>query len=98
MHSITSNSSTKQAATIGTTGSSTTGIAANLLNRRFLGIEQEECYAAIGKARRQEIENVRTFADFRKKIPDIVKAEDTQTGCFVCEESLPIMPLPFLSD
>lgn len=77
-------------------GSSTTGIAANLLNRRFLGVEQEESYVVIGRARRQEIENMRTFAEFRKKIPDIVKAEDTQTDCFVCEESLPIEPLPFL--
>ena len=79
-------------------GSSTTGVAANLLNRRFLGIEQEESYVAIGRARRQEIENVRTFAEFRKKIPDIVKAKNTQTDCFVCEDSLPIMPLPFLVD
>ena len=79
-------------------GSSTTGIAANLLNRRFLGIEREADFVAIGKARRQEIENLRVFADFRKKIPDIVKAEDTQKDCFVCEESLPIEPLPFLLD
>ena len=30
-------------------GSSTTGIAANLLGRRFLGIEREEEYVAISK-------------------------------------------------
>ena len=79
-------------------GSSTTGIAANLINRRYLGIEREEAFAAIGKARRKEIENGRTFATFRKKISDIAKAEDTQTDCFLCQESLPITPLPFLTD
>ena len=79
-------------------GSSTTGIAANLINRRYLGIEREESFAAIGKARRKEIENGRTFSTFRKKISDIEKAEDTQTDCFLCQESLPITPLPFLTD
>lgn len=79
-------------------GSSTTGIAANLLGRRFLGIEREEEFAAIGKARREEIENAKTFATYRHKIPDIVKAEDTQFNCFECHESSAIESLPFLSD
>ncbi len=39
------------------TGSSTTGIAANLLNRRFLGIDLEEDYLEISKNRKLEIEN-----------------------------------------
>lgn len=78
-------------------GSSTTGIAANLLGRRYLGIEKEEEFVAISKARREEIENVRTFNSFREKISDIVKAEDAQTDCFVCREVLPVEPLPFLT-
>jgi site-specific DNA-methyltransferase (adenine-specific) len=78
-------------------GSSTTGIAANLLGRRFLGIEREEEFAAISKARREEIENIRTFATFKSKIPDIVKAEDTQTDCFTCCEDV-IEELPFLGE
>lgn len=78
-------------------GSSTTGIAANLLGRRFLGIERETEFAAISKARREEIENGRTFATYKRKIPDIVKAEDTQTDCFTCHEEV-IERLPFLSD
>lgn len=78
-------------------GSSTTGIAANLLGRRFLGIEREEKYAAISKARREEIENASTFATFRKKIPDIVKAEDKQQDFSICCESDVIEPLPFLA-
>lgn len=50
------------------TGSSTTGIAANLANRRFLGIDQEEEFLIISKKRKLEIENQRTAATFRQKI------------------------------
>ena len=78
-------------------GSSTTGIAANLLGRRFLGIEREKEFAAISKARREEIENMKTFVTFKSKIPDIVKAEDTQTNCFACHEDI-IERLPFLDE
>ena len=77
-------------------GSSTTGIAANLLGRRYLGVEREEEFAAIGKARREEIEDTRTFAKYKRKIPDIVKAEDTQTDCFVFHEADFVENLPFL--
>ena len=78
-------------------GSSTTGIAANLLGRRFLGIEREEDFAAISKARREEIEDAKTYATYRRKIPDIVKAEDTQADCFVCREEIEER-LPFLEE
>jgi len=53
------------------TGSSTTGIAANLLNRRFLGIDKEQSFLDMSKARKQEIEDVTTFECYRQKIPDI---------------------------
>lgn len=79
-------------------GSSTTGIAANLLGRRFLGIEREMEYAAISKARREEIERIENYGKFRKKIQDIVKSEETQTGIFGCHESEPFEELPFLED
>ena len=79
-------------------GSSTTGIAANLLGRRFLGIEQDEEFAKISRARREEIDDIRTFATYKRKIPDIVKAEDTQADLFACHEDAPITPLPFLDD
>ena len=78
-------------------GSSTTGIAANLLGRKFLGIEQEEVFAKISKARREEIEDIKTFATYKRKIPDIVKAEDTQKDFFVCNDAI-IESLPFLAD
>ena len=50
------------------TGSSTTGIAANLANRRFLGIDQEEEFLTISKNRKLEIENPKTAANYRQKI------------------------------
>ncbi len=49
-------------------GSSTTGIAANLSNRRFLGIDQEEEFLAISKNRKIEIENKKTAAGYKQKI------------------------------
>ena len=52
-------------------GSSTTGIAANLLGRRYLGIEQEEKYIEISKNRREELENLQTYHKYRSKIKDI---------------------------
>ena len=78
-------------------GSSTTGIAANLLGRRFLGIEQDEEFAKISRARREEIEDIKTFATYKRKIPDIVKAENAQTDIFACNEPI-IERLPFLED
>ena len=79
-------------------GSSTTGIAANLLGRRFLGIERESEFANISKNRREEIEHIENYAGFRRKIPDIMKAEDTQTDIFGCSEPNAFDDLPFLSD
>ncbi len=76
-------------------GSSTTGIAANLLGRQYLGIERELDYAAMSKARREEIEKTDTYATYRKKISDIVKARDTQTDLFGCKETPPFEELPF---
>jgi len=49
-------------------GSSTTGIAANLANRRFLGIDKEEDYCIISKNRKLEIENQKIAESFRQKI------------------------------
>jgi site-specific DNA-methyltransferase (adenine-specific) len=50
------------------TGSSTTGIAANLANRRFLGIDQEKEFLEISKCRKIEIENIKTAEIYRNKI------------------------------
>lgn len=50
------------------TGSSTTGIAANLANRRFLGIDKEEDFLAISRNRKLEIENQIIASKYRQKI------------------------------
>ncbi len=52
-------------------GSSTTGIAANLCNRRFLGIEQEFDYIELSKKRRLELDDVPIFNNYSSKIPDL---------------------------
>jgi len=49
-------------------GSSTTGIAANLANRKFVGIDREVDFLNISKNRRLEIENPLLFGTYRKKI------------------------------
>lgn len=53
------------------TGSSTTGIAANLLNRRFLGIDAEEKFLKISMLRKSEIENTDTFQEYQTKITSV---------------------------
>ncbi|MBD5290198.1 MAG: site-specific DNA-methyltransferase [Bacteroides sp.] len=52
-------------------GSSTTGIAANLCGRRFLGIEQERDFAILGKNRREELNNQGIRLNYRDKLSDL---------------------------
>jgi site-specific DNA-methyltransferase (adenine-specific) len=49
-------------------GSSTTGIAANLLNRKFLGIDREDAFLNISKNRKLEIEKTQIFVAYKKKL------------------------------
>ena len=74
-------------------GSSTTGIAANLLNRRFLGIEQEPDFLMLSKSRREEIETWQTKAYYQSKIADIAHLK--QQGMHVCELEEPPYNLTF---
>ena len=76
------------------TGSSTTGIAANLLDRKFLGIDKEVEFLNMSKGRRLEIENPVTFSFFQKKIKDLslLKRSDSFS---VCEEPEQNYDLPF---
>jgi len=64
-------------------GSSTTGIACSLLNRRFLGIDREEKYLELSIKRFEECQKPECAADFRKRIPDLRYLE---TISDVCEE------------
>lgn len=50
------------------TGSSTTGISANLVERRFLGIDFEKAYLDISICRRKEIENPIIASEYKTKI------------------------------
>lgn len=69
-------------------GSSTTGIAANLLGRRFLGIDKEEDFLAISRSRKKEIEQSLTFTQFRKKIKDIAFLDATGLSMLNEEETV----------
>ena len=51
-------------------GSCTTGIAANLLGRNFIGIDQEQEYLELGKRRREEIENPEIAEKMLRKMSD----------------------------
>lgn len=52
-------------------GSSTTGIAANLLQRRYLGIEQEPEFVELSERRRRELEDDAIKQLYRSKIKDL---------------------------
>lgn len=67
------------------TGSSTTGIAANLANRRFLGIDQEETYLLSSINRRKEIEDASIAHSYRQKIDGFIKKN--QLELFLLNES-----------
>lgn len=47
-------------------GSCTTGIAANLLHRKFIGMDKSEEYLTIGKLRKNDIENRQRFITMSK--------------------------------
>lgn len=51
-------------------GSCTTGIAANLLGRKFVGIDQSEEFLNLGKRRKTEIENPQRSIGMQKKIAE----------------------------
>ncbi|MCM1511302.1 MAG: site-specific DNA-methyltransferase [Clostridium sp.] len=73
-------------------GSSTTGIAANLCGRRFAGIDQDEAFCRMSKARREEIESLNARADLARHITDL-KSISAGTS-FTCED-IPCGAIPF---
>lgn len=52
-------------------GSSTTGVAATLTDRRFLGIEKEQGFIELSQMRREELENAKLRKTYRGKIHDL---------------------------
>lgn len=61
-------------------GSGTTGIAASLTGRRYLGIEQEGEFVDMAVRRRLELEDGNIVRSYRKKLKDIVIAEAQGMG------------------
>ena len=68
-------------------GSASTGIAANLLGRKYLGLEIEDEFLAMSKARREEIGNIAVRSDYLERLAkakiilspdDFFVAEDTE--------------------
>jgi len=66
-------------------GSSTTGIASSLLGRRFLGIEREEEFVQMSRARRVEIDRLSVADSYRKKIKDICNSPDDSANALTEE-------------
>jgi len=56
-------------------GSSTTGIAASLLGRRFLGIDIETEYLDLARRRREEIDNPTIADEYRSHLKDLQALE-----------------------
>ena len=69
------------------TGSSTTGISANLLGRRFLGIDKELEYLEISKARKEEIEDPYISQEYKSKINGF--RDEKQLDLFLIKEPQP---------
>lgn len=67
------------------TGSSTTGIAANITNRNFLGIDKEEAFLALSKQRKLELENPQVLSLYRHKIGGFDHKKQLET--YLAQES-----------
>ncbi len=72
--------------------SSTTGIAASLTGRRFLGIEQDTGFLELSKSRREEIDSLDLRAKYCKKIKDMISVSFSD---IVCEDFPGDYGLPF---
>ncbi len=66
------------------TGSSTTGIAANLIERKFLGIDNGLEYLEISKARKKEIESIDITQKYKSKIQGF--HDDNELELFLIKE------------
>lgn len=75
-------------------GSCTTGIAANLAGRRFLGIDITPEYLDMGRMRREEIDDTAVANAYRRKIKDFC-ASDASVETAAGEEAESYGDLPF---
>lgn len=79
------------------TGSSTTGIAANIFGRRFLGIDKEEKYLQISRDRKEEINDIKKQKEYIEKLQKQSKifSEKNQGSIVSDTEFLYTIELPF---
>ena len=68
------------------TGSSTTGIAANLLGRRFLGIDINDEFLQISKARKEEINDIAKQNEYIYKLQKQAKLFSKTTSSMMVSE------------
>lgn len=77
-------------------GASTTGIAASLTGRRFLGIEREAEFAEMSRRRREELEHPLVRMDYQSRLSDLSYLTDVTAADHVSESSVPYESvLPF---
>lgn len=77
------------------TGSSTTGIAANLLDRRFLGIDRDEKFLQISKNRKEEIIDAATQNEYINRLQKQSKIFSDNSSLISDIECLYTIELPF---
>ncbi len=75
-------------------GSSTTGIAASLLGRNYLGIDREDAYVEMSMKRREEINDEKIRSKYKKKISDIALMGESHS-MLVSETKISYVDLPF---
>ncbi len=75
-------------------GSSTTGVAASLLGRNYLGIDREDEFIEMSKSRREELEDANIRATYKKKISDIAIMSETPS-MFASDPAPTYTDLPF---
>ena len=76
-------------------GSSTTGIAASLTGRRFLGIDREREFVDMSRHRREELDDASKRSEYRSKIRDIGKASQLEIPSIASEPAVAGYDLPF---
>lgn len=76
-------------------GSATTGIAANLLGRRYLGLETETEFLAMSKARREELEDIAIRSYYLEKLTKAGSIPSSDVFC-VSDDSNADYGVPWL--
>lgn len=76
-------------------GSATTGIAANLLGRKYLGLEMEEDFLSMSKARREEIDNYAIRKDYLDRLTKANIILPTNTNS-IADDSILMYDIPWI--